>query len=431
MSGYETVYKAAPTKASSKCPPPRCVEPEAQYVQDASLRVFERNLQKQIDKLHLMVDSLRDQHEVACTIKTYLRALGEELKTAWSSNDKEAMLHYLGVCSQKLHSIEFRQCQESKEFAAAVRMIDQFCEASARGTISKSQVQVFCEFCRNPRNEPRDFSYGWINTCKDVNRPIQRWLKVFHKYTEVASLAWPDIQMEPEGDQTGILACFHPEFRALVLQEDPEAYHRLPDLNEECYKGMMAGIELLEDIDHKDNVIPHCKNLKTFLSPQRYDKELHKMLGDQEIKDHLNLLPRKVLEVFEAFPSELDESATVKFTKVVNHLYYLGLASQNAKAAIQEANYIEEKAAEKTQTHEEYWAVQRVMMAKMRSILPEDDLWLHKIAAETREKAKKRFQTFLHESGGFEVPVIGTLIDTPSTRASSGASRASAFGTMS
>ena len=106
----------------------------------------------------------------------------------------------------------------------------------------------------------------------------------------------------------------------------------------------------------------------------------------------------------------------MKFTKVINYVYYMGMSAQYAKAAINDADYKdaqEQQAREwKTRDQEQDKKTQKALCNHMREILKEDDRWLNKVAAETRSKAKENFQHYLLESGGKKCPVLSNFVES-------------------
>ena len=102
-------------------PPPRTEERAEQEF----LKRFQRSLELQHDKLHLMVDCLRDSLEETRSVKGQLREVKDLLAQGWGRSEKLQVLNTLQVCQQKLHSIEFRQCADSPEYAAAARFTEQ------------------------------------------------------------------------------------------------------------------------------------------------------------------------------------------------------------------------------------------------------------------------------------------------------------------
>ncbi len=92
-----------------------------------------------------------------------------------------------------------------------------------------------------------------------------------------------------ESDQPGALASFSPTFRELVEAHDPEAYKKLPDLEQPKFKELQAMWSLIEVIDHKEIVHEKDENFKTFLMPHRFQASVLKVLSLNGFDEKLDI----------------------------------------------------------------------------------------------------------------------------------------------
>jgi hypothetical protein len=359
-----------------------------------------------------------------CEIKELLQQfidLQRQQQDSWSKERSDELKKLVKVCAEKLNNLEVRQCEQSEELSGSCRFIEAYISASGRGIISKAHVQTFCDFIKVVENEPEDFCYGYINYKKDLARAQHRCLVLFFKYTSDKTIQWPDIQMSVESDQTGVLSSFSPNFRELVEAHDPEAYKKLPDLKQPKFQELRAMWALIEVIDHKDVVHEKDENFKRFLMPHRFQASVLKHLSADEFDAKLKQVPPAIRAAFEAYPDQPGMTQRVKFTEAIKTLYNISLASQMAKASLNEAKFKEQelKDAKNSEDNDKYWLDKQALADKLLKVVPEEELWLMRIKASDSKIAKTLFQEYLAYSGGTRNEILGLYVEPDTSSRSS------------
>lgn len=385
-----SLSRAAPSDVVKAPPPVRSSGLDANFHQ---LKWIREDIDSVYNETRLQVELLKSQLGLLQTLHEELK----DLKGSFKGLKVGQIKNLLEGIYEKNSNLELRHCEQSDELPAAARNIEAFVSASARGCVSSTHVKTFCDWVlTSHEHHPEDFSYGWINLLKDINRALYRALVVCFKYCDEDTIRWPDIQANPESDQTGVLASFHLSFRALVKAKSPEAYGRLPDLEDPRFRCFQAVQELVESIDHKDNIIERKKNLKQFLMPHRFQDEDSKLTSGKSFEDLFKYVPEEIKAAYKALPDEAGESPKVKFTRTIQALYQLGQVRQCAKAAIEEVNYAETqfptRAPWTEQDNKAYWAKCRGITEPLLKIAQGDDLWLTRAKADKRPEVKALFQ---------------------------------------
>jgi hypothetical protein len=115
----------------------------------------------------------------------------------------------------------------------------------------------------------------------------------------------------------------------------------------------------------------------------------------------------------------------VKFTEVIKTMYNIALASQLAKAAIEDALFKEQELKDAKESednkkiNEKYWLDKQALADKLLKIVPEEELWLLKIKASDSKLAKELFQEYLAYSGGTRNEILGLYVEPDTSSRSS------------
>ena len=59
-------------------------------------------------------------------VNQQIKDLKRQLQESWSKKHTKELIQEVKVCSQKLHSLELRYCEQSHEQPAACRMIESY-----------------------------------------------------------------------------------------------------------------------------------------------------------------------------------------------------------------------------------------------------------------------------------------------------------------